>query len=255
MRNLQFIQHGEHAGVHIHFTRTARTDDFKSNHRLAIKQRGTALFSHGVDHIRHFTQTNAATIGQRDLHLRQCLGAFYRGEQAHRLFNAADVGTPPRGLLLHGPQLARNICRRSIQGEQACRVKIDLHFSRHSTHPRDCPYATHRSDGLADFIVNKPGQRLLIHARRGHGIGQDGHTSQINPCNDGIAQRRRQIGAHTGDGIPHVIDGLAGVLFQPELGGQHHRAVDDPAVLMFEPLNAGDRVLKLARHFGFQQPR
>ena len=94
-------------------------------------------------------EADAAAVGERDLHARQLLGRLHRGDRAHRLLGAAEVGAAARGLLLHLAQLARDVGgggvqRQQLRGSSSTRTsRVDAADARHradAAHARAWPW-------------------------------------------------------------------------------------------------------------------
>src|SRR5437868_1217501 len=82
---------------------------------------GTRL-GDGVADAGHLVEADAAAVGQRDLHVGQLAGRLHRGQRAHRLLAAAEVGAAARAFGLHQPQLTRDVGRGGAERLQLGRV-------------------------------------------------------------------------------------------------------------------------------------
>ena len=103
-----------HAFHHVDFACPLAAYDLETDHRLPVKECRAALFGDGVLDLRHLIEPDAAAVGKRDLHARQFRGGFHRGDQAHRLFRGADVGSAAETAILdnvreYDPDLAQKI--------------------------------------------------------------------------------------------------------------------------------------------------
>jgi hypothetical protein len=171
------------------------------------------------------------------------------------LFGAADLGPAPRPFLLHLAQLARNVGGRRLQCEQAGRVELDEDFACHAADARDRADAAHAEDGLGDRVIDEPGQRLVVHATGGHGIGQDRRAGEVDLADHRVLELAGQVSADAGDGIAHVVDRLLRRLFEAELDRHRGHAILHLGVDVLDALQRGHRVLDLARHLGFHLRR
>jgi hypothetical protein len=149
-------------------------------------------------------------------------------------------------------QLAGNVGCRRVQGVQAIRVEVHPYLTADAADPRDRPCPRYGQKGLADLVVDEPGQGLIIHARRGDGVGQDRGARQHILLDHRIAQVGGQVRAHAGDGIAHVVHCLLGRLFEQELDPDAGHAVPQGAPDVPDALHRGQRVFDLAGDLGFQ---
>ena len=115
--------------------------------------------------------------------------------------------------------------------------------------------AAHRQQRLVTVVVDEPGQRLVVHARRRDGVGQDRRAGELHLLDDRVAQVGRQVGAHARHGVAHVVDRFLHRLLEPELDRDDRRAVLHLGVDVLDALHGGDRVLDLARDLGLQLRR
>jgi hypothetical protein len=115
--------------------------------------------------------------------------------------------------------------------------------------------AAHAEQGLGYRVVDEPGQRLLVHPRRCHGVGQDRRAGQIDLGDHRIAQVAGQVGTDARDGVAHVVHRLLRGLLEAELDGDRGRAVLHLGVDVLDALQRGHGILDLARHFGFHLRR
>ena len=159
-------------------------------------------------HVRHLVQADAAAVAERDLHARQLLGRLHRGDGAHRLLGAAQVGAAARGLLLHLAQLARDVGGGGVQRLQLQRVELDAHLARDAAHARHRADAAHAEHGLGDVVVDEPAQGLVVHAAGGDGVGQDRQARQLDLGDLRVAQVAGQVGAHARHRVAHVVQRL-----------------------------------------------
>jgi hypothetical protein len=125
------------------------------------------------------------------------------------------------------------------------------------TPPTRChrAHAVHAEQGLGDVVVDKPAQRLVVHAGRGDGVGEDGRARQVHFADLRVAQVGGQVAAHAADGVAHVVHRLLRGFFKPELDGDGGVPSVHLAVDVLDALQRGHRVLDLARHLGFQLRR
>ena len=251
----EFGQRRAHADGDLGFTSAFRAHDLEAHHRLAVEQGAAAPLGHRVADRGHLVQADATAIGQRDIQPRQLFGALDRGDGAHRLLDAADIGAAARGVLLHRAQLARDVGRGGVQGQQARGIELDAHLTRHPAHPRYRANAAHGEDGLADVVVDEPGQRHFVHPARSHGVGQDGRAGQLDLGHHGVAQVTGQIGAHALHCGAHVVQRLLSRLLEAEFDGDDGRAVQHLGVDVLHPLQRSDGVFQLACDFGLELGR
>jgi len=171
------------------------------------------------------------------------------------LLGAAQLGAPARALQLHLAQLARDLGRRHAQGLEPERVERHAHLARGPAHAADRAHAGHGQQAARELVVHEPGQLLLVELARRDGERQDGLAGELQLGDHGVAQVRRQVGAHARDGRAHVVHRLLYWFFQLVLGGDGGRAVHQRGGDVLEPLRGGDGVLDLARHVRFELPR
>ena len=187
--------------------------------------------------------------------MRQLFGSLHRGDRAHGLFAAAEIGAPARRFLLYLAQLRGNFSGRDIQGLQFGRIEFHPNLPRHAADAIDRPDALDAQQQFGDVVVDEPGQFLLAHRRIGDGIGHDRLAAQLHLGDDRIEHLFRQVAADARDRRTHIFQRLARIALQPELGRHNGVSVRDMGVQMFQSLRAGERVLDLARHLGFHLVR
>ena len=248
----QRLDPGAHVRGDGHFTRTLRAREFEADHRLAVQQRDCAWLGDRVGDAGDLVQADTAAVRQRDLQPPECLGALHGGERAHGLLGATDVAATAGGVLLHLAQLARHVRRGGVQGEQLRRIEFDPHLARHAAHPRHGADAAHRQHLLGNRVVDEPAQRLVVHPVGGDGVGQDRRAGQVHLLDHRVAQVTRQVRAHAGHRVAHVVHGFLRGLFQAELDRDGDRAVAHQRVDVLDALERGDGVLELAGDLGFE---
>jgi len=252
---LQFFKDALDVIRHLDLARPLAAGNFETDHRIAVEQRGGALFADGIADRRHLIETDAPTIGQHDVHVAEFIGALDGSDGAYRLLDAANIGPATRSLLLDPLELARDVCCRCIQGQHPGRVEFNADFARHPAHPRYGTDATRREQGLGHGIVDKPRQRLVIHPARCHGVGQDRGAGEVDLADHRVAQIAGQVSADARDGIADVVDRFLRRLFQAEFDGHRRRAVLHLRVDVLNALQRRHRILDLARHLGFHLRR
>ncbi len=242
---------GTHAVRNVHLTCATAARDFESDYRFAVEQRGRALLGHRVADVGHAIEPHAAPVGERDLHARKLVGRAHGSDGAHRLLDAADIGAATRSILLDLPQLARNVGRGGIERQHARRVEFDAHLATGTADAGHRADALHAQHAPRDSVVDEPGERLVVHARRGNRVGEDRRAGQIHARDHRVAQVAWQIGAHPRNRIAHIVHRLLGRFLQAELDGHRDQAVLHLGINMLDALQGGDRVLELARDVGF----
>jgi len=252
---LQRVERALHARAHLHLARASGARDLEADHRPAVQQRRRARLGHGVAHLGQLVQADAAPARDRDLQRRDLPGRLHRGQRAQGLLGAAQLGAPARALQLHLAQLARDLGRRHAQGLEPERVERHAHLARGPAHAADRAHAGHGQQAARELVVHEPGQLLLVELARRDGERQDGLAGELQLGDHGVAQVRRQVGAHARDGRAHVVHRLLYWFFQLVLGGDGGRAVHQRGGDVLEPLRGGDGVLDLARHVRFELPR
>ena len=230
-------------------TPTAR--DLEADDRPAVEQRCRARLADRVGNRRHLVEADAAAVGEDDVHRRQFLGRLHGGDGAHRLLDATDIGAAARCFLLDAAQLAGNVGGGGIERQQAGRVEFDADLAGDTADAGDSADAAYGEHGLRHGVVDKPGERLVVHALRGHGVGQDRRPGDADAADDRVAQVARQVRTDARDGVADVIDRLLHRLLEAELDGDRGRAVLHLGVDVLDALHGGDGVLDLARHLGF----
>ncbi len=255
MLGLQLAQRGEHGIGHLDLARALAARDFKADHRLAVEQRGRAPLGDGVLDPGNLIQADMSTVGEHDVHRGQFARLAHRGQRADRLLRPADISLAAGGFLLNAAQLARDVGCARVQGEQAGRVELDADLPRHAADARHRPDAAHAEQGLGHGVIDKPGERLLIHARRRHRVGQDGRAGEIDLAHHRVLEVARQIGTDARDCIAHIVDRFLSRFFQTELDGHGGRAVLHLGVDVLDALQGSDRVLDLLGHLGFHLRR
>ncbi len=214
--------------------------------------RGSATVSVTVSDL---VQPDAPAIRKGQLQGGDLRRGLDGGERAHRLLAAADVGAAAGALGLHLAQLPGDLGGGRAQGLQARRVQRNADLAAHAADAVDRADTAHRQQLAGDVVVDEPGQRLFVHARRIHREGQHRLARQVHLGDDGLAHVARQLAAHARYGRADVVDGFLHRLFQPEFRGDGDDAILHLGVDVLEALQRGDRVLDLARHVGFQLRR
>ncbi|KFB78622.1 MAG: hypothetical protein AW06_000030 [Candidatus Accumulibacter cognatus] len=255
MLGVQLLKCPAHSLRYLDLAGAAAARDLEADHRPAVEQRRRARLADRIGHRRHLVEADAASVGKYDIQRRQFLGRLHGGDGAHRLLDAADVGAPARGFLLNAAQLAREVGGGGVERQQAGRVELDADFARHSTDAGNRADPAHGEHGLGDGVVHEPGERLVVHALRGHRIGQDRRSGDADASDHRVAQVARQVGADARDRIAHVVDRFLNRFFEAELDGHRRHAVLDFGIDVLDALHGGDRVLDLACDLGLHLRR
>ena len=172
-----------------------------------------------------------------------------------------DCSTPP--MSARPPDASCWICRswremsaaRGVERQQPRRIELDADLAVDAADTRDRADAAHREHALGDGVVDEPGQRFVVEAVRRDRVGQDRCAGQVDLRDHRVAQVARQVGADARHGVAHVVDRLLRRLLQPELDRDRHGAVLHLRVDVLDALQRRDRVLDLARDFGFHLRR
>ena len=75
----------------------------ETHHGLTVEQCRRASLGYGVGDSRDLIKLNATAVAESDVHTGQRFSRFYRGDGAHGLRDAANVGTTTGGILLNLP--------------------------------------------------------------------------------------------------------------------------------------------------------
>ncbi len=249
---LQFLELGAYAMAHLDLAGATAARHLEAHHRLAVEEGRGRGFGDSVLHLGDLVQADAAPVRERELQTRQLFGRGQHGERAQRLLAAAHVGAAAGAFDLHLGELARNVGRRGAQRLQLERVEQDLHLAVDPAHPIDRAHAAHRQQQLGDVVFHEPGDGLVVHLVGADGVGQHRAAGEFELVDDGFAQVGGQIAPDLGHGRAHVVQRFLRGLFQAELGRDGGATVLHLGVDVLQSLHGGDRVLDLARHFGFQ---
>ena len=261
VNRLEVGQGGPHGSAHFHLARTPAAGHFKADHGLAVKQGGGTRLGHGVGDGGYLVEPDAlgwhvgVAPAHRQFDARQLLRRSHSGQGAQRLLTAAQVGPAAGRLQLHLLQLAAHIGGGDAQRQHALRVQLHGHLPVGPAHAGDRAHATHRQQPFGDGVVHKPAQGLVVHAGHAHRVGQHRLGGQIHFLDDGVAHIGGQVAAHALHGAAHIVHRLLHGFFEAEFGGDGHRAVLHLGVDVFQPLQGGHGVFKLAGHLGFQLGR
>ena len=255
MLGFEFVQRSVHGSADFHLAGTFAAGDLKAHHRHAVEQRSRAGLGNRVFDRGYLVEAHALAVGQRQLQIGQFFCGFDRGQGAHGLLAAAQVGTATGALGLHLLELAGNVCRRSAQTLQLHRVEGHFHFAGDATHTGDRAHALHAQQAAGHGVVHKPAQGLIVHLGRADGERQNRRTRQVHLVDHRVAHIARQLTAHALHGTAHFVQRLLGGLLQAEFGGDGNTTVLHLGVDVFQTLDGRNRVFQLAGHFGFQLGR
>ena len=96
---------------------------------------------------------------------RQLGGRAHRGDGAHRLLAAADVGAAARASCCTWRSWREMSAAVDAERLQPRRVELDPDLARDAADAVDRADAGHGSSFSRDVVVDEPGQRLVVHAR------------------------------------------------------------------------------------------
>ena len=174
-----------------------------------------------------------AAVRQGQRQARQLLRRLHRGQRAHRLLAATQVGASAGALGLHQPQLARHIGRRGAQGLQLDRVERHMHLALHATHAVDGAHAAHVLQPLFQHLIGPAGQCNRIGRRhalaiggglamQGMGVWQHGQrpdcrAGRVETDDAWLLDLVTQSGTHCGNLLTLIVGSAAAVYMQLEL--------------------------------------
>ena len=226
MLGLELRELGAHAFGDLDLAGAAAARDLEADHRLAVEQRRRALLGDGVaDRAR----PGRGGCGGRRRARSPCARA--PRPTAPCAMVRTDCSAPPRRRGRPRPPAASGAagarCRPRSRSSASMRAGSSSTRTSRSTPPTRATAPTPRtaSRRLRDRVVDEPGQRLVVHARRGDRVGQDRRAGEVDLARPPGRAGRRAARADARHRVAHVVDRLLRRLLQAELDGDRRRAV------------------------------
>ncbi len=232
--------------------RPLEAGDGEADHRPAVEQRIGGPLGDGVANPRDLVQAHAAPGAERDVEGADVADAVDRTQRAHGLHARADVSAPPRRVLLDLPQPRRDVGGRHAQRRHLRRVQLDADLAIDPADPVDGTDALHREQGLADVVVDEPGEGLLVEPARLEAERDDGPARSGDLGNHGVGHVLRQLGPHAVDRVAHVVERRLRARVDVELDPDQRRAVAQRRADVLDAAQRGHLVLDLAGDFGLE---
>ncbi len=250
---LQLGNNRTHAFGHGDFGGAARPLDVEADDLFAIIAGAGARLGPGVGYRAEIAQQHRLAGRQSDAHVFETLHRIGGADGADVLLLAAGIEAAARHVDEIVAQGVGDVRRRSPLPRQLGRIELDADFPIDAAVAVQLRHALHRQDALGDIVVDVPRQLFGRHVGGADGIGQKRAAGGVvDARNDRILHVRRQVAAHTGDGVAHVVGGLFQVGVEGKLDNGGRSAFIDRRVDMAHPAQAGYRIFDDPRHLVLQ---